>query len=249
MAERLFFALWPGNTQRLALVRVQSELVSPTTPSDWNASPLGRTNSSPNRGRAPPAVSEAIFEPNLGTATSSDWGEAYTGKQLSILSAGTEDLAPRQAHLARGGFRGRLIHPDDIHLTLVFLGAISPDQRRCAEAAAMRVRSPAFALRLDRVGSFPQARVIWCGTDPAPAPLTQLVATLHHELRDCGLALDSRPYAPHATLARNARPLLARPLVKPIHWPVEAFVLAYGIEGPPPRYRILRHWHLGRPQA
>lgn len=203
VAERLFFALWPGKDQRLALARVQADLSGPIPPT---ARPSGEV-------------------------------------------VDRDATAAGQAPLARAHFRGRLTHPEDIHLTLVFLGTIPPEQRQCAEAAAGRMRSPAFDLSLDQVGCFPRARVVWCGTDRAPTPLVQLVMTLRHELRDCGLALDPRPYAPHATLARNARPLAARPLDQPIHWPVEAFVLAYGQEGPPPRYRVLQRWPLARPPS
>lgn len=177
MAERLFFALWPGVAQRLALAGVQRDLGA---------------------------------------------------------------LAPRPA-----GHPARWTHPEDIHLTLVFLGSASPDQRRCAEAAAGRVRATAFALSMDRVGSFPRARVLWCGTAVALVPLVELVGSLRRELGSCGFTLDQRPYAPHATLARNARPLATRLLDQPIPWPVEDFVLAAGQEGPPPRYRILGRWPLG----
>ncbi len=203
MTERLFFALWPAEAQRLALARVQAGLTG-------SMNPAGR-----------PAVDAA---------------------NRDAIAAGQI-----QPHPAGPNFHGRLTHPEDIPLTLVFLGAISAEQRRRAEAAAGRVRSPVFELTLDRVGSFPRARVVWCGTDRAPAPLDHLVTSLRDELRDCGVPLDSRPFAPHATLARNARPLTARPLDRPIHWPVEAFVLAYGREGPPPRYRILRCWPLALP--
>ena len=137
---------------------------------------------------------------------------------------------------------GRPTHPEDIHLTLVFLGPASPEQRQCAEAAAGRVRGQPFELTLDRMGSFPWARVLWCGADTAPPALAGLV--LRAGLAGCGFALDERPYRPHATLARKASALEARTLDPPIRWPVDSFVLACGQEGPPPRYRILRRWSL-----
>jgi len=141
--------------------------------------------------------------------------------------------------------RGRLAHPDDIHLTLVFLGLASSERRQCAEAAAGRVRGAPCEVNLDRLGSFPKARVIWCGAESLTPSLAALVDDLRHELAGCGFQLDQRPYQAHATLVRKAPPLSCRPLVPPIRWPVTEFVLAFGQEGPPPRYRILRRWPLG----
>ena len=94
------------------------------------------------------------------------------------------------------------------------------------------------------MGSFPRARVLWCGADTAPPPLAGLVLALRAGLVGCGFALDERPYRPHATLARKAPALEARTLNPPIRWLVDSFVLACGQEGPPPRYRILRRWSL-----
>ncbi len=139
---------------------------------------------------------------------------------------------------------GRPIHPEDIHLTLVFLGLASPEQRQCAEDAAGRVRGLPFEFTLDRLGSFPRARVLWCGADTPSPPLADLVLALRAELAGCGFAPDDRPYRPHATLAHKAPALEGRTLETPIRWPVDSFVLASGQEGPPPRYRILRRWNL-----
>ena len=139
----------------------------------------------------------------------------------------------------------RSTHPEDIHLTLVFLGPATLEQRQCVEAAAGRVRGLPFELILDRLGSFPRARVLWCGTEFAPPALSDLVLALRAELAGCGFALDNRPYRPHATLARKAPTLEARTLEIPIRWRVDSFVLACGQEGPPPRYRLLRRWYLG----
>ena len=163
---------------------------------------------------------------------------------LALWPGAAQRLALARVQGALPPRAGRPTHPEDIHLTLVFLGPASPEQRHCAEMAAGRVRGRPFELTLDRVGSFPRARVLWCGADTAPPPLADLVLALRSELAGCGFALDNRPYCPHATLARKAPALEAYTLDPPIRWPVASFVLAYGQEGPPPRYRILRRWSL-----
>ena len=163
---------------------------------------------------------------------------------LALWPRAAPRLALAQVQAALPPRAGRATHPEDIHLTLVFLGPAGLEQRRCVEAAAGRARCHPFELVLDRVGAFPRARVLWCGADTAPPPLADLVLALRSELAGCGFALDNRPYCPHATLARKAPALEAYTLDPPIRWPVDSFVLAYGQEGPPPRYRILRRWSL-----
>jgi RNA 2',3'-cyclic 3'-phosphodiesterase len=163
---------------------------------------------------------------------------------LAIWPGAMERLALSRLRDTLSLQAGHPTHPEDIHLSLVFLGLASPDQRRCAEAATGRVRNPCFELSLDRLGSFPRARVQWCGADIAPPALTDLVTALRAELAGCGFLLDNRPYRPHATLARKAPAVAGRILEIPIRWTVDSFVLASGQEGPPPRYRILRRWFL-----
>ena len=148
------------------------------------------------------------------------------------------------ARRALPSYGGRDVHPLDLHLTLVFLGELDAEHRKCAEAAAQGVRAAPFALTLDRIGSFPRARILWCGAGASPQPLLALVGGLGEGLRGCGFRPERRPYVPHATLARKARPLCARALELPVSWPVDEFVLALGREGGPPRYRVLRRWPL-----
>jgi RNA 2',3'-cyclic 3'-phosphodiesterase len=140
--------------------------------------------------------------------------------------------------------RGRLAHAQDLHITLVFLGDLDVDRRACAEQAAGRVRAAPFSLTLDRVGCFPRARILWCGVSERPQPLLSLLCSLNGELLDCGFRPERRPFAPHVTLVRKARPLSARELTPPIAWSVSAFVLVIARPGERPRYRVVREWPL-----
>jgi len=143
------------------------------------------------------------------------------------------------------GHGGRLSHPEDIHLTLVFLGEVTEERLGCASRVADGVTAPALELVLDRVGYWPRPRVLWCGCRAAPEPLLALVDGLQQRLRGCGFRPEQRPYQAHLTLARHAHEVAGFELEHPIAWPVSEFVLA-GSEpgGPPPRYRILRRWPL-----
>lgn len=146
---------------------------------------------------------------------------------------------------ARTPAGARATHPDDLHLTLAFLGPLAPDVLCCAEEAAGRVEGVPFELLIDRIGHFGRARVLWCAPASAPPPLIALVSDLRGQLGGCTLALDPRPYRPHVTLARRvaAGPSVGWP--SPVCWPVREFVLAAGSGEAGPRYRIRRRWPLG----
>ncbi len=141
---------------------------------------------------------------------------------------------------------GRPVHPADRHITLVFLGEIGPAQRACAERAASGVRGRPFELSIDRVGYWPRPRILWAGCSQIPEPLLALVQGLVQALLACGFRPESRPYAPHVTLARKAHKSAGGELGRPLTWPVRSFVLmGSDLDAPPPRYRVLARWPLG----
>ncbi len=147
-----------------------------------------------------------------------------------------------QAQLDQPG--SRRVHPADFHLTLAFLGILSPEQLGCALAAADSLSCPPFAVQLDCFGSFPRARVGWCGLRTHPSELRQLVNRLWSVLEPCGFRREQRPYHPHVTLLRKAKPIRPGGLSQPIAWPVESFVLAHSKTGATPRYQVRKRWPL-----
>lgn len=163
-------------------------------------------------------------------------------------SAQRQALEQVKRELPRHG--GRETHPDDLHVTLVFLGDVEPQMRSCAERvaeqAADRVRAAPCGLTLDRIGCFPRPRILWCGASERQPPLLDLVGALNQALPGCGFVPERRPFAPHVTLVRNACPLPVRDLERPIVWPMEEFALVVTESGAPPRYRVLRRWPLTR---
>jgi len=142
------------------------------------------------------------------------------------------------------GHQGRLVHPDEYHITLVFLGDIEARSRARAEEVANLVRTSSFQLTLDRFGCFPRAGILWCGASGRPRPLLDLLDALKRGLTDCGFRPERRRFAPHVTLARKARRLQARELVDPIAWPVSKFSLVFSRSDERPRYRVVRSWPL-----
>lgn len=102
---------------------------------------------------------------------------------------------------------GRALPTRQLHLTLVFLGEVTPLQLQCAaDCAEQAAVSLPPALTLDGCGSWQD--VGWCGPHRPPAGLNAWVERLKTELRAAGIAVDARPYRPHLTLLRR----LERPL-------------------------------------
>jgi 2'-5' RNA ligase len=129
-------------------------------------------------------------------------------------------------HSLAGG--GREIQPAALHLTLAFVGSVTPGQVAELERVAARVRAAAFELRLDRLGFWPQRGILWAGCRQTPAPLRRLAGTLAAELRAAGFPLDrssGTAQVPHVTLARRARCASLPRLGTPIGWRVGEFAL------------------------
>ena len=103
----------------------------------------------------------------------------------------------------------RRVKPENLHVTLAFLGQ-TPDDRLDDVAGAAResaARIRAFTLSLDRAGRFPdrgRLRVAWLGIGEGEASVVELGAAVYARLRSRGLSFDDRPLAPHLTLARVA---------------------------------------------
>jgi 2'-5' RNA ligase len=138
---------------------------------------------------------------------------------VSHLSALAQDLAAG---------RGRLIHPASLHLTLAFVGSVTPKQVDQLLEIGAGVRAEAFDLGLDRLGFWPQRGILWAGCRQSPAPLRSLVASLVADLRAAGFAIDHRPgatHVPHVTLARGARCASLPRLATPLRWTVGEFAL------------------------
>lgn len=141
---------------------------------------------------------------------------------------------------------GRAPHPEDLHLTLVFLGPVTAEQYPCVVRAAGAVNGMPFDLAIDQVGYWSHPRVLWCAPTETPELLRTLVSDLQRELKRCAFKPERRPYSPHITLARKSRPVEFRLLPEPLCWQAREFVLvASEPGGEPPRYRVLERWPLG----
>ncbi len=141
------------------------------------------------------------------------------------------------------GAAGRQVVPENYHITLRYLGPLTREQRACAERVADTLRGEDFQLTLDRVGYWPGPRVAWLGSAQVPAALGRLVEALEKGLESCGFEAERRPFQPHLTFLRKARPKGLPVSVSPIVWPVDRFALVRSRTLPEGvRYDVIRSW-------
>ncbi|HLX23871.1 MAG TPA: RNA 2',3'-cyclic phosphodiesterase [Usitatibacter sp.] len=156
-----------------------------------------------------------------------------------VVRAGIAVVAASIA--ARAG--GRAVPAAKLHLTLTFLGDVADERVADAVEAASSVRGRGFEVVLDVLGSFRDARVAWAGLSSVPPGLAALQSSLDLELRERNFALDDRPFAAHATLARRIAKSIPREAMAPIAWNVREFVLVRSETGRG-SYTVMERWKL-----
>ncbi len=119
-------------------------------------------------------------------------------------------LAAEAASLSRASSHIHTVTPENLHLTLAFLGDVpaqSTDSVRSGMQAAARGRHP-FSIGFSGGGTFPanrEPRVAWAGISGETEALRDLQAAVLEAVRGLGLRVDQRPFSPHVTLARIGR--------------------------------------------
>ena len=113
-----------------------------------------------------------------------------------------------QAAVGDGTARIRWVRVDGLHLTLRFLGPTPEDRRPPLEAAADAIAATVapFVVRLAGGGAFPslaRPRSLWVGVEQGADRLRELSDRLTGAAGECGLVLDTRPFAPHLTVGRT----------------------------------------------
>jgi 2'-5' RNA ligase len=96
---------------------------------------------------------------------------------------------------------GRPVEPENLHLTLAFLGEQPEPVVEDVHYALGAIRQPGFALRLAGLGMFGEARTLHVEVEHAP-DLSRLREKVTQAARGAGIALERTRYRPHVTIAR-----------------------------------------------
>ena len=123
-----------------------------------------------------------------------------------------QDVRTRLAALAGGVPGARWLLPEQMHITLRFIGAVDGARFADIRISLAEISAPPMVLAIAGVGLFGslrQPRLLWAGITP-DAPVIALHDKIERRLIGCGLEPEGRKFRPHVTLARIKRTRAAK---------------------------------------
>jgi 2'-5' RNA ligase len=189
----------------------------------------------------------------LRTFIAVDIGKAIRGRAVSL-----------QETLARSAPEVKWVEPENLHVTLLFLGEV--DERDvpavCRVVAEVAEQIPAFPMQVATAGCFPnprRPRTLWVGVGQGVQEMVALHDALEGPLLELGCyRREDRPYTPHITLGRvkSDRPTdkLAQALARQAGWVGgeievrEVLVMSSELRPQGPVYTVLSRGKLGTAQ-
>jgi len=130
-----------------------------------------------------------------------------------------DKLAELQALLKKAGADVKWIEPENIHLTLKFLGEIDENKSvKVTEAIEdIAKKSKQLRMSLASLGAFPRIefpRIIWVGIDKGDKEITELAKVLEERIEKLGIPREERRFSSHITIGRVRNPLNKDKLAK-----------------------------------
>ena len=168
-----------------------------------------------------------------------------------------DDIRGQLGKLRRGIPGARWLDPDQLHMTLAFIGDKDVLAARDIVDSLITLDPPTFLLEISGVGHFGslrQARTVWAGVETSE-PLLRLRKGVVRRLALADVAVERRKFHPHVTLARVrgetghhlANFLAEHSLLRLPAFPVEAFTLFESHLRPEGAvYEVVEEFPLGR---
>lgn len=128
------------------------------------------------------------------------------------------ELHPEARHIIEGvsdylrgsSINGKWVKPENVHLTVVFLGNIETTMIDAMKDEVKKVtdKTEPFSVCLKGIGCFPdikRPRVLWIGLDGDIKRMSNLRKNLMKRLKPFGIKEEKRAFRPHLTLGRFKR--------------------------------------------
>ncbi len=114
-----------------------------------------------------------------------------------------EELRHQFTGIADSSFTGRWTHPQDLHITLRYLGKVEPGRLEEIVSALKRVKCRAFGIEIGGISIFKnkKQKILYADVK-STRKLNHLCAEVTEALSPLGFDFRTRPYQPHVTIAR-----------------------------------------------
>ena len=114
-------------------------------------------------------------------------------------------LAITQRQLVQTGADLKPVAPQNMHITVRFLGNITPAIVEKIFSEMQQVQFIPFNVQIKGLGAFPSPRyprIVWAGMTIGADKLKSVFSQVELKLRGLGFNPDSRGFSPHLTIAR-----------------------------------------------
>ncbi|MCX5710748.1 MAG: RNA 2',3'-cyclic phosphodiesterase [Candidatus Omnitrophica bacterium] len=117
-------------------------------------------------------------------------------------------LARLQGQLEKTGADVKWVEPQNIHLTLKFLGEINDEQLKMINLIIDEVakENPPYKININELGAFPKIenlRVIWVGIDTGDKETKKIAQALEEKIQKLGIPKEDRAFSSHITIGRT----------------------------------------------
>ncbi len=99
----------------------------------------------------------------------------------------------------------RKLIPDNLHITLVFLGNVDDAIATAVQQRAGDIIAPPISLQFDELDYWVKPKIVCLTCQRQPKAVYQLVNALTAMLAEYPVRVEQRPYRAHITLARKAK--------------------------------------------
>lgn len=133
-----------------------------------------------------------------------------------------ENLHAIQKQLRLTGADVKWVQPENIHLTLKFLGEINEELLNKITNILDDIgkENKAYPIRVNSLGAFPRLsspRVVWVGIDQGNEETQKIAQGLEERIALLGIPKEDRPFSTHITIGRTKSSLNLDKLVKELN--------------------------------